>query len=58
MAGQSLIIAERDVQATSLAAMRGTIYQAHYALSKHLRDDQQDYHDLSDDDQNAHMVEL
>ena len=46
MAGQSLIIAERDVQATSVAAMRGTIYQARHALSKHLRDDQQDYHDL------------
>ena len=35
----------------SLAARRAMIYQAHYTLRKHLREDHPDYDELSDDDQ-------
>ena len=34
----------------SLAARRAIIYQAHYALRKHLRDGNPDYDELSDDE--------
>ena len=45
----------------SLAASRAIIYQAHYALRKHLHDCNPDYDELSDDefdDREIHMNEL
>ena len=38
-----------------LAAKRAMIYQAQYALRKHLRDEMPGYDDLSDDDRDIQM---
>ena len=42
--------ANRWKRRISLAARRAIIYQAHYALRKHLRDGNPDYDELSDDE--------
>ena len=41
-----------------LAAKRAMIYQAQYALRKHLRDEMPGYDDLSDDDRDIQMNEF
>ena len=54
--------ANRWKRRVSLAARRAIIYQAHYALRKHLRDGNPDYDELSDDesfdDREIHMNDI
>ena len=54
--------ANRWKRRISLAARRAIIYQAHYALRKHLRDGNPDYDELSDDepfdDREIHMNDI
>ena len=50
--------ANRWKRRISLAARRAMIYQAHYALRKHLREEHPDYDELSDDDQEIQMNDL
>ena len=50
--------ANRGKRGISLAARRAKIYQAHYALRKHLCEDHPDYDELSDDDQEIQMNDI
>ena len=54
--------ANRSKRRISLAARRTIMYQAHYALRKHLRDGNPDYDELSDDesfdDREIHMNDI
>ena len=50
--------ANRLKRRISLATRRPMIYQAHYALRKHLREDHPGYDKLSHDDQEIQMNDI